>query len=177
MRLIPLVALLTGGCAQAQIRPSTECVTSCGLHMQTNKCEALQVAENKIVAAYHKDVALWADADLCKGLEGWHLRVHRPTEADSLTCGAHSWTMDLGGGPPLCVVGYTHTEEHRVEIETDDFLNSSLAHELGHVFQQLLGGAGHCAWKDMGITQAIKEATDGRDTWLPGKNKDVGCRI
>jgi hypothetical protein len=148
-------------------KPLHSCITACGLRadLDEGKCEALNVAEARILRLYSLKVPEFKPGfAACMALDGWTVKVHKRTKLDE-ACSIDSWLEARFWTHPLCVYGYTHRDQHVIELADDAFTFNALAHELGHVLDHAFGTAqgDHCGWERRGLKDAILKATGEPD--------------
>lgn len=116
----------------------------------TENCEALQKVEDSAVE--HFAGLGWGESPaVCALLNGWEVRAHARRPSDFIC--EEGWMLPSGR---FCVLGFTHSETHTVEVYTSEWSESPLAHELVHVLDLgTRGRAGHCAWQRRGIKAAL----------------------
>lgn len=145
LTLALLFAVACGGSPTAD----PECVTRCGLRLSGTaplvldgqpqwSCEELQRTETAILAAF-ADVKDPRFADACSRISGWTISVAPGVFLDE------------------AVGGRTDCSSGTLTVNNLAPLNSTLAHELGHVVQQCRprGPGDHGAWDEDGITAAL----------------------
>lgn len=162
-----LAGLFLVSCATAKAATIDICPTRCGMETETTalKCKEFQRFEAIAVEVFRHAVKGWRKAQICKALAGWRVEVHQKTLKDSV-CPYSSWDARNFGEPtPFCVLGLAHEKTMILEVDSDDWLNSSLAHEMVHAID-IKKYEGHCSWVRRGIPEALRVITGIADTGI-----------
>jgi hypothetical protein len=137
-------------------------------------CKQLRSFEGAVVEIFRHHIKGWTKQHICQGLEGWRIVVHDKKPDDA--CLYTSWDDRYSGATePFCVIGLAHAELRILEVQTNDWFNSSLAHEMVHAID-INVTQGHCSWKKRGVSEALRLISgffdigvNPRDKCLEGK--------
>lgn len=146
--------LLLTSCAHVAHAESVTCVTRCGMLAEApnaRSCDRLIAFEDEVVNLFAKGVKGWTRQSICKKLDGWNVIVHKRSAEDVCPAEWNSWDYSTANDKkPFCVIGLTHIESLTMEINTSEWRNSSLAHEMVHAIDAE-DYRTHCSWRARGI--------------------------
>lgn len=130
------------------------CRTQCGLHAPfETDCTALQKFETSVLDGFASRVRGWPKAEMCSALNNWTLLVDMNANADGVWQASSNNTHKL--------LGLVIEEQHIIIVGKNRWGDSSLAHEMSHVFSLAIDHkAGHAGWKERGIVRAINAVSD-----------------
>lgn len=140
-----VVAFLVSACG-----PQPTCVSKSGLELEgvsPEACATIDDYEDRVMYAFEKHVRGWTYAGMAKALEGVRVSIHQGADAEGAWYSPRhkSWIAGLAHCAPFFTI----------EVGLDDWPNSSLAHEMAHIFDACRN---HCRWSDRGIYPGIVEA-------------------
>jgi hypothetical protein len=159
---IPLVLVgfyLASACA-------TLCRTPCGVVVTEGDCRALAHYEGRVTERLSQEVPEWADAKVCRALEGWTVRVRPHDDKLDKGCGLSAWRRPPApdGGVGDCVIGLTDFDTKTITLSSSDWVPSAFAHEVAHVAgHELTQDRGHCRWNRR--FKAVLGDLNGRGDW------------
>lgn len=152
--LIISFALVNPACLRVRKQDSPRdvpCQTRCGLRLYgSNDCRGLQVAEDRAIEVYSERFS-----SVCDKFENWNVFV-QPSGFE-----VTGWNSSAHDGGAL---GLTFCKEKEMQVETDDWPNSSLSHEIVHLLEWCgqvhdSGDDGHASWDGGWQEEAIKRAS------------------
>ncbi|MHB8872821.1 MAG: hypothetical protein ACYC8T_03970 [Myxococcaceae bacterium] len=142
-----VLGLGLSACAHNPRLQGRPCETTCGVRLYgSNNCEAFRAAEAKAVNVYDGHLE-----STCDRLYGWVVYVQPP----ELASGA--WVSPAG----RVVRGLAWCRERTIQVATDDWSWSSLAHELLHAAEcgeRMADEHPHAEWEVGWQADAVKLA-------------------
>lgn len=133
------------------------CVTTCGLRApletDVNTCAALQRYEDAALDAFERYVSGWERYKTCPLLKGWKVLVRLDADYQG------NWVTPDG----MSLLGLTELDTLTVFVGLNMWVDSSLAHELGHVIEHGLSPGkvvgDHKNWTERRICDAVNSVS------------------
>jgi len=144
--------------------PARECKTSCGLVLVgSDDCSAIQQYEDAVLASYAKHVKGWTVEKECGGLRDYRIYVLDADPRGRFHTGEEIYygvtykipVFHVDGGVDPAPGGL-------IFLGTDNWEQSALAHEIGHVLDDVYSvpnSGDHPKWTSRGLCAAIREVS------------------
>jgi hypothetical protein len=157
----------------AFVRDPNGCKTECGLTAPAGgDCADLEAYEREIVKGLGAAQRDYTPEKICKALNGYEIKVHEFKPKDEICA-------DKGGGwlafvypTPMgimvfCAEGFTDVKAKTIEIVSNDWRQTVLAHEIVHAVENR---PGHCRWASLPLRIAVSELIGKPDESEPDRS-------